>query len=136
MHTPEPVSGTVLVVDREDRLPKTKAMLEGAGFDVLTAVTIEDGLHLARTQRPCLVLAEVMLEHPDAGFVLSYRLKSAPETAAIPVVLLSSVFRQTGMVFDLNTPEARQWIKADAYLEQPIAADRLLAKVRSLLHQN
>ena len=75
-----------------------------------------------------------MLEKPDAGFVLGYQLKNDPALAQVPLVLLSSVFQHTGIVFDLNTPESRQWIKADAYLERPIAPDSLVAKLRSLLH--
>lgn len=133
MHVPEPIAGTVLVIDREDRLPKVRAALEAIGLTVQTATTAAEGLALAKANRPSLVVSEVMLEQPDAGFVLSYRMKRDPELQQVPVVLLSSIFQHTGTIFDLSTPESRQWIKADAYLEQPIAPDRLASKVRSLL---
>ena len=133
MHTPEPISGTILVIDQEDRLPRQRALLEQEGFTVVTATTAADGMALARAQQPDLVLSEVMLERPDSGFVLGYQMKSDPTLAEVPLILLSSVFAETGMVFDLNSPEARQWIKADLYLERPIAPDRLIGKVRGLL---
>ena len=133
MHTPEPIQGTVLIIDTVDRLPQEKALLEEAGLHVISATSTEQGLKMARAQQPDLVISEVMLEKPDAGFVLSYRMKSDPELKSVPLMLLSSIFAQTGTVFDLNSPSARQWIKADVYLERPIADDRLVARVRGML---
>ncbi len=120
MHTPEPMTGTILLIDHGDRLPRQQAILEQAGFTVLTATTAEGGLKLAAEQKPDLVLAEVMLEKPDSGFVLGYKMKTDPALAVVPLVLLSSVFQRSGMIFDLNSPQARQWIKADAYIERPV----------------
>jgi twitching motility two-component system response regulator PilH len=136
MHTPEPIHGTILVVDQGDQLGKEKAMLEQVGFTVLTADSVAQGVAMAREQRPDLVLSEVMLDKPDAGFVLGYRIKHDPNTADIPVVLLSSIFTKTGFVFDLSSPEARQWIKADAYIERPITNERLEARLRQVMHKH
>lgn len=133
MHTPEPISGTILVIDREERLPAAKATLEGAGFDVITATNTADGLALAREKKPSLVISDVVVEKPDAGFVLGYRMKQDPALAGMPLILLSSVGQQMGVVFDLNSPEGRQWIKADMYLDRPVAPERLVGKVRGLL---
>lgn len=133
MHTPEPITGTILVIDQKERVPQQRAILEGAGFTVVAANTTTEGLKLVNETHPDLVISEVMLEKPDAGFVLGYRMKTNQDLADIPLVLLSSIFQRTSTVFDLNTPEARQWIKADAYLERPISPERLVAKVRSML---
>lgn len=133
MHTPEPITGTILVIDHEERLPEEKAVLEGAGFTVVTAVTAADGLAQAQARCPDLVIADVVLEQPDAGFVLGYRMKKDPALAQVPLVLLSSVTQQTGIAFDLNSPEGRQWIKADLYLDRPVPPERLVSKVRGLL---
>ena len=133
MHTPEPISGTILLIGNDGRMPATHAALEQAGFAVITAATAAEGLAMARAHTPNLVISDVMLERPDAGFVLSYQLKKDPALAAIPLILLSSVFEQTGIVFDLSSPEGRQWIKADLYLDCPISPERLAGKVRGLL---
>ena len=133
MHTPEPISGTILVIDNDERLPQEKKALEQAGFTVITATTAADGLALARERRPDLVISDVMLEKPDAGFVLGYRMKSDPALAATPLVLLSSTSQEMGVAFDLNSPEGRQWIKADLYLDRPVPNERLVSKVRGIL---
>jgi CheY-like chemotaxis protein len=133
MHAPEHITGTILVVDREDRLPQQRSIFEEAGFTVISAKSAEDGLQTARAQHPDLVISEVMLERPDAGFVLGQHMKNDANLAATPLVLISSIFQNTGFHFDLNSPEERQWIKADAYFERPIPNERLVAKVTSLL---
>lgn len=135
MHVPEPITGTVLLVDRAEQVARQKAIFEKRGFTVMTATTADEGLKLARAHHPDIIVSEVMLEKPDAGFVLGYRMKKEAALADIPLVLLSSVFQATGTVIDMNSPESRQWIKADAYLERPVTPDHLLAKVCSLLHQ-
>ena len=112
MHTPEPMTGTILLIDHDEQLPRQQAMLEQAGFTVISATAAAAGLHLARERKPDLVLAEVMLEKPDAGFVLGYRMKTDPALATVPLVLLSSVFQRTGAIFDLNSPHARQGSQA------------------------
>jgi CheY-like chemotaxis protein len=133
MHVPEQITGTVVLIDNTQRLPLAKAILEGEGFTVVVAPTAEEGLRRIRAQRPDVVVSEVMLETPDAGFVLAYRMKEDPELQDIPVLLLSSVYQSTGILFDLNSPEARRWIKADAYLERPVAPERLVSKVRGMM---
>lgn len=135
MHVPEPVTGTVLLIDTKERLPKLQALFETHGFTVLTARTAGEGLEVARAAHPDIVISEVMLEKPDAGFVLGYQMKKDTALAEIPLVLLSSIFHTTGAVFDLNSPESRRWIKADAYIERPVTPDHLLARVCGLLHQ-
>lgn len=133
MHTPEPITGTILVIDKDERLPQQQKALEQAGFTVITANTAEDGLALARERRPDLVISDVMLEKADAGFVLGYRMKSDPALADTPLVLLSSIAKEMGVAFDLNSPEGRQWIKADLYQDRPVPNERLVSKVRGIL---
>lgn len=136
MHTPEPISGTVLLIDRDERIARERAALEGAGFTVITANTSTDGLALAEKMTPDVVIADVMLERPDAGFILGYEMKQRPALASVPLVLLSSAFQQHGVVFDLNSPESRQWIKADLYLDRPVPPERLVGKIRGLLQHH
>ena len=103
MLTPENLSGTMLLIDRE-RLVKEQQLFEAAGFTVHAVSSAEDGWQFAREQHPDIIVLEVMLERPDAGFTLAYRLRKDAELAHIPVLLLSSVFQTTGTILDLNSP--------------------------------
>lgn len=133
MHTPEPITGTILLIDRDEVIAAQRSILEDAGFTVITATTTKDGLKVAREQHPDLVVSEVMLEKPDAGFVLAYRMKKDAMLAETPLVLMGNVFKNTGILFDLNVPEEQQWIKADAYMDRPVPPERFIAKVRGLI---
>jgi len=137
MHTPELISGTVLLVDRAERIAQQTKELEDAGYIVISATSIEDGMKMALEQKPNMIVAEVMLGKPDAGFVFAYRLKKNEATANIPLMLLSSVFQKTGKVFDLNSPESRQWIKAEEYLDRPVTSERLITRLQEMMsHQH
>jgi CheY-like chemotaxis protein len=94
---------------------------------------MEEGWKLAHERHPDLIVSEVMLERPDAGFTLAYRLRNDQQLANIPLLLLSGIFLATGTILDLSSPIERQWIKADAFMERPIAPEQLLSKVASLL---
>ena len=136
MLTPETVRGTILLIDRNDRLANERHLFEKAGLTVIAVSSAEEGWKLARERHPDMIVSEVMLEKPDAGFTLAYRLRKDAELASIPLLLLSSVFQATGTILDLSSPLERQWIQADAYLERPIAPEQLLARVISMLYRH
>ena len=61
-----------------------------AGFSVITAATGADGLAKIKLERPHLVLLDIML--PDmGGFEILEKLKTDPDTRAIPVIILSNL---------------------------------------------
>lgn len=136
MHTPEQISGTLLLVDRSERIAQETKALEDAGYIVISATSIAEGMEMALAQKPGMIIAEVMLDKPDDGFVFAYRLKKNEATENIPLLLLSSVFQKTGKVFDLNSVESRQWIKAEAYLDRPVTTERLVMRLQEMMsHQ-
>lgn len=136
MHIPEPLHGKILLIDRAERIGQEQRLFQEAGLTVITAVNMEEGWQMMQQETPDIVLSEVMLEKPDAGFTLAYRMKKDAKLANVPLILLSSVFQTTGTVLDLNSPAARKWIKADAYIERPVTQETLVAKVSNMMHQH
>ncbi len=109
--------GTVLVID--DEAPVRDLMrrfLGKEGFRVLTAAGGEDGLRLAREQRPDAITLDVMMPGMDGWAVLS-ALADDPELGHIPVIMLT-------IVDDKRTGYA---LGASEYLTKPIDRARLLA---------
>src|SRR5262249_34693470 len=82
-------SPLVLVIDDD---PATRDLLQrtlaGDGFSVVTASTGEEGLRLARELQPALITLDVLMPGIDGWTVLA-RLKTDPDLAAIPVVVLT-----------------------------------------------
>jgi PAS domain S-box-containing protein len=121
-----PTRGTILVVD--DTLANRWVLvriLEEAGYAVRQGESGEDALTMA-TEQPDLIVLDVHL--PDvSGFVVAERLKRAPETTGIPLLLISASF---------TSPGARAKgldAGADGYLTHPIEPPVLVATVRALL---
>lgn len=80
----------VLLVDDERAIRTVcRVNLEGDGMAVLEAGDGEEALELVRTERPSLVLLDVMMPHLD-GWTAAARLLRDPETRDVPVVFLSA----------------------------------------------
>ncbi|WP_083632545.1 response regulator [Bradyrhizobium sp. NAS96.2] len=111
----------VLVIDDDpDALDVMRRFLGKEGFDVLTARGGQEGLKLARELRPSLITLDVLMPELDGWHVLK-ELKSIPELAPIPVIMLTIVDeRSKGYA-----------LGAGEYITKPIDWTRL----RAVLHR-
>ena len=121
----------ILVVDDDaDQLEQLEVQLQAAGFDVVTADGYATGIEAFTVEQPDLVILDLMMEEPDAGFRLSYEIKKV--TPEVPVIIVSAVTSRTGLEFDAVTDEERAWIKADAFLTKPIRFEQLRREIDRL----
>lgn len=80
---------TVLVIeDNDDSREIYRSILEHHGFRVVLATTGEDGVAAARRERPDIIVMDLQLPEMD-GVSATRLLKSDPETAAIPVLVIT-----------------------------------------------
>jgi DNA-binding response OmpR family regulator len=121
----------LIVDDDEDFLFQHRLQLETAGFEVATASSRAEAEATAEVFRPDLAILDLMMEHHDDGFVLSHRLKR--RFANLPVILVTAVTSETGLVFDPSSPEERAWIGADALLAKPIRFEQLQREIDRLM---
>ncbi|HIF24773.1 MAG TPA: PleD family two-component system response regulator [Micavibrio sp.] len=120
------MSARVLVVD--DILPNVKlleAKLSSEYYDVLTATSGEEALKLADSDRPDLILLDVMMPGMD-GFEVCRRIKGNPELAHIPVVMVTALTDSVDKVRGLEAG-------ADDFLSKPVNDTALMARVSSLV---
>ena len=113
----------VLVIDDEPQIHRfLRPALEGAGYAVERAETAADGLRLAASRAPALVLLDLGLPDMDGQAVLQ-QLRSG---SAVPVVVLSARDRDAEKVQALDNG-------ADDYVEKPFSVAELLARIRAAL---
>ena len=80
----------MLAIDNDPiALELVRAVLEPVGYAVLTALSREEGVSIARTDLPDVVLLDLVMPEVD-GFTLVERLKDDPVTREIPIVILTS----------------------------------------------
>ncbi|HEY9458509.1 MAG TPA: response regulator transcription factor [Gaiella sp.] len=121
--------GAILIVDPDLRFATFAARLfERAGFATSEAVTGADGVAIARSERPGLVLLEVCL--PDiSGFEVSRQLRDEYGDN-LPIVFVSA--KRT----DPLDRAAGLLVGGDDYLVKPCHPDELLARVRRLISRS
>lgn len=117
---------TILYVeDNEDNLFMLTRRLRRRGFDVLTARDGEAGVETALGSLPDLILMDLVLPAMD-GWTATAKLKSLPETRAIPVIAVSS----HAMSGDREKALAAG---CDDYHTKPIEFERLVDSINSHL---
>jgi len=116
----------VLVVDDTPHNVKLLAdLLAVKGYGVATAVNGEEALAAVASERPDLVLLDVMMPGLS-GYDVCRRIRADPSTALLPVVLVTSLDPQQERVKGMEAG-------ADDFLSKPINQAELFARVRSLL---
>jgi diguanylate cyclase (GGDEF)-like protein len=117
-------AGHILVVDdREDNRALLETILEDGGLTVSLATNGHQALHATLTVRPDTILLDVAMPGMD-GFEVCRRLQEDPETAAIPVILL------TAQALDKRSICKGLALGATDYITKPFDPDELLARVR------
>jgi DNA-binding response OmpR family regulator len=120
----------VLVVDDEPtiRLLAQRA-LEHHGFAVEAAADGEEALAKAQAAPPDLVLLDAMLPRLH-GFEVARRLRCDPRTRAVPIVMMTAVYR--GWRF---AQDARESYGAQDYLEKPFRVEELVRRIQAVLEK-
>lgn len=115
----------LIVEDQEDNRKVLRDLLTSAGYEPIEAVTGEEGLTLAETQRPDLILMYIQLPGLD-GYEATRRIKANPALRGIPVIAVTS-YALSGD--DVKAREAG----CDAYVTKPFSPRALLATIREYL---
>ncbi len=115
----------VLLADDNADMRQYVAKLLGASYEVMTVGDGQAALAAAARRRPDLVLSDVMMPKLD-GHGLLKALRADPETAGVPVILLSARAGEQATIEGLAAG-------ADDYLIKPFSARELLARVGGAL---
>lgn len=121
------MSARILVVDDlEANRRLLQAKLGAEYYEVLTAQRGEEGVQVAKRERPDLILLDVMMPGGIDGYEACRRLKAQPETRHIPVVIITTLDDRDNRVRGLQAG-------AEEFLTKPIDDIQLMARVKSLL---
>lgn len=118
--------GTALVIEDSmtDREVIT-ACLKQAGISVLTAQSGEEALEKLNTDRPDIIIIDVVLPG-RSGFELCRELKSEAKTSKIPVIISSTKGTEMDKFWGMKQG-------ADAYMPKPIDQDEFIRTVKKLI---
>lgn len=117
---------TVLIVDDSPtEVHILTKILEGAGYRVIHAADGETGVSTAKAQVPDLILMDVVMPGLN-GFQATRQLSRDANTNSIPVILVTTKDQETDKTWGMRQG-------AREYVVKPVAAEELLAKIKSIL---
>lgn len=122
------MSKILLVEDNEMNRDMLSRRLQRKGHQVLIAIDGAQGVELAQSHKPDIILMDMSLPVID-GWEATQQLKAAPETSAIPIIALTA----HAMAGDR---EKCLQVGCDDYDTKPIEFSRLLGKIQTLLEKN
>jgi len=119
----------VLVVDDEKDITALVAYhLEREGFRVLQAHDGLQALDLVKRERPNLLVLDLMLPQMS-GLDVCRRLRKEPDTARLPILMLTAKAEETDKVLGLE-------LGGDDYLTKPFGPRELVARVKALIRRS
>jgi len=122
----------VLIIDDDPDIREAlEIVLGAAGYRVTGCATGPAGLEAARTDRPDIVLLDIMLASPVEGFYLARDLKEDEATASIPIIMISAIGRTLGADYVQEMGGVR--VSAEAFLDKPLKIETVLRVVRETL---
>jgi DNA-binding response OmpR family regulator len=117
---------TILVIDDEPGIIEIiEANLEGDGFKVISAPNGREGLERIKSDRPELVVLDVMMPEMDGWEVLR-RVEQDPDTAGIPVIMLTAKAADEDYIHGLEEG-------AVEYLTKPFLPQELVNRIKITL---
>ncbi len=120
----------ILIVDDDvDFTDATAAILEAAGFAVLTANDGPTGLELARAARPDLIVLDIMMSHVLEGLSVGAQIQADALLEHTPILMVSAIARSEHIEqFPTDQP-----IPGQFFLAKPVPAEKLVETVRWML---
>jgi len=120
--------GRILVVDDEIYIVHLLDFSLGMeGYEVITALDGEQALENLKTEKPDLIVLDIMMPKLD-GYEVCKAIKSSPETRHIPVILLSAKGRNVDQKLGFD-------VGADDYITKPFSPRKLVERINQLLGQ-
>ena len=115
----------LVIEDHEDNRRILRYLLTSAGYEVIEAITGEEGVASAEAQRPDLILMDIQLPGLD-GYEATRRIKANADLRRIPIIVVTS--------YALSGDDVKALAAGcDAYVTKPFNPRQLLAKIQEYL---
>ena len=127
----------ILIIDDDpDIVSSVRTTLESAGHLVLEASSGKEGLSRIESERPELIVLDVMMETPTEGFNLALKLHNPDPTSKyikfknIPILMLTAIHSTTPLRF----AEDIDYLPVELFVDKPIDPEDLIQRVNWVLN--
>ena len=130
----------ILTVDDDrDLVEALRIVLESGGYEVVAAYDAETGLEKVRSERPDLVLLDVMMPNATEGFHFVWKLRNLEGEyfRSVPVIVLTAIHEKTELRFYPDsgdgTYNAGEYLPVQDFVDKPVEPKDLLERVEKVL---
>ncbi|MDD5226988.1 MAG: response regulator [Candidatus Omnitrophica bacterium] len=125
------MSKILIIDDDADIVEAMRLVLEKRGHKVSVAVDGNEGLEKARTEKPDVIILDVMMPGLD-GFEVARELKGDAQTRNVSILMLTAIKDKTGFDFKKEASDPH-WLPVDDYCDKPLDYEVLLEKIDHLV---
>jgi CheY-like chemotaxis protein len=122
-------SKKVLLVDDDAVFVMSVAAVLGTRYEVVTASNGTEGRAKARSEKPDLVILDVMMDHLSEGFDVAKELRQDDSLAAMKIMMLTAVDE----VYNVRMEVGENYVRADRFVEKPVTPEQILTHVEELI---
>lgn len=122
----------LLIDDDPSFLEITGAILRRFGYDVLSANNTADGLNYIETEKPDLLILDIMMATMDEGLQFAVKLRQNEELQRLPIIIVSAQ-PDTEKGYARSLDDDLDWIAADLFMEKPVDPQALKHNIELLL---
>ena len=120
-----PGTRALIIDDSPTIVAVFRKTLGSVGFEVMDALTAEEGLEIARAQRPDLIFLDIVLPGMN-GFAALRHMRKDPQTSQIPIIMISGNEQATEQFY-------AERIGADDFMKKPFSRYEIFARIEHLL---
>lgn len=126
----------ILVIDDDpDFLDAVTSILESSHYDVVTAQNPKEGKEKVFSEKPDLILLDIMMDSLFDGFSLCHSIKTSKEFKEFqntPIIFISAVKEITGSRFQFQGAD-QGMAGPDDYIDKPVKPAELISRIEKLL---
>jgi CheY-like chemotaxis protein len=136
MNNEQPPTKILIIDDDPDFIKLTTLMLDSAPYQVISANNPKEGREKLLSEKPDLILLDIMMDSMFDGYSLCNDIKTSKEYEKFkdtPIIFVSAVKKIAGSRFGIDLEE--QGLRGpDDYLDKPVQAEELNARIKKLLN--
>ncbi len=131
----------ILIVDDDEGIVVAmEAILESKNYEVVSANSKEECMKQVEDAKPDLIILDVMMDHMTDGFSIARELKSAQQTAHIPILMITAIHREMDKKFSpgfirYSPDDDDEYLPVDDFVDKPVQPSDLLERVGKLLEK-
>ncbi len=123
----------LIVDDNLDYAESIKTIVESGPYTADVATSSKQAVDILEKEVPDLIILDVLLQKGAEGIILSRKFKKDPKLKQVPIIMLTSMTKQTGFKFISQDPRHPHFLPVEEFVEKPVTPKDLLAKIKKLL---